>query len=74
LLPRIEKAYHAGSGTLIIKQLFVSFSIVATCNLGPARAQERGRAFDGDLSDWPRLLAPCIILRGICAQRRPEMA
>jgi uncharacterized protein (TIGR02301 family) len=63
---RIEKAYHAGSGTLMIKQLFAVFIIVTTCNLGPARAQDAAAPFDGDLQRLAEILGTLHYLRGIC--------
>jgi uncharacterized protein (TIGR02301 family) len=50
----------------MIKQLFAVFVIVASCNLGPARAQDAAAPFDGDLQRLAEILGTLHYLRGIC--------
>jgi uncharacterized protein (TIGR02301 family) len=50
----------------MIKQLFAVFIIVATCALGPARAQDAAAPFDGDLQRLAEILGTLHYLRAIC--------
>jgi uncharacterized protein (TIGR02301 family) len=50
----------------MIKRIFAVFIVVATCNLGPARAQDAAAPFDGDLQRLAEILGTLHYLRGIC--------
>jgi uncharacterized protein (TIGR02301 family) len=50
----------------MIKRIFVVFILFATCNLGPAQAQDAAAPFDGDLQRLAEILGTLHYLRGIC--------
>ena len=50
----------------MIKRIFAVFIVFATCNLGPARAQDAAAPFDGDLQRLAEILGSLHYLRGIC--------
>ena len=50
----------------MIKRIFAVFILVATCNLGPVRAQDAAAPFDGDLQRLAEILGTLHYLRGIC--------
>src|SRR6201747_3235374 len=50
----------------MIKRIFAVFILVATCSLGPARAQDAAAPFDGDLQRLAEILGTLHYLRGIC--------
>ncbi|WP_375412506.1 TIGR02301 family protein [uncultured Bradyrhizobium sp.] len=50
----------------MLKQIFIVFILVTSCNLGPARAQDAAAPFDGDLQRLAEILGTLHYLRGIC--------
>jgi uncharacterized protein (TIGR02301 family) len=50
----------------MLKRLTVAFFILATCGLGPIRAQDAAAPFDGDLQRLAEILGTLHYLRGIC--------
>jgi uncharacterized protein (TIGR02301 family) len=48
------------------KHIFAVFIVIATCSLGPARAQDAAAPFDGDLQRLAEILGTLHYLRGIC--------
>jgi uncharacterized protein (TIGR02301 family) len=50
----------------MLKPVLAVLLIVATCGLGPARAQDAGAPFDGDLQRLAEILGTLHYLRGIC--------
>jgi uncharacterized protein (TIGR02301 family) len=50
----------------MIKQFFAVFIMIATCSLGPVRAQDAAAPFDGDLQRLAEILGTLHYLRGIC--------
>jgi len=50
----------------MLKRLTVVFLLLATCGLGPIRAQDVAAPFDGDLQRLAEILGTLHYLRGIC--------
>ena len=50
----------------MLKPLLAAFLILATCGLGPVRAQDAAAPFDADLQRLAEILGTLHYLRGIC--------
>ena len=50
----------------MLKQLFAILIVLATCNPGPARAEDAAAPFDGALQRLAEILGALHYLRGIC--------
>ena len=50
----------------MLKRIILVFFVIATCGLGPSRAQDAAAPFDGDLQRLAEILGTLHYLRGIC--------